>query len=76
MDYARNKLDIKEYDLPGFESMPLLVDKDHAVVTGKDDAGYPEIGIYDLAGGTETALYSRKDDPEIGSDTESRLRGI
>lgn len=70
VDYARNKLDIKEYDIPGFEGMPLLVDKDHAVVAKKDNAGYPEIIIYDLGSGKETVLYSCKDDPEITSETD------
>lgn len=70
VDYARNKLDITEYDISGFESMPLLVDKNRAVITGKDNSGYPEIRLHDLGSGKQTALYSCKDDPEIDQNTD------
>lgn len=76
VDYARNKLDIKEYDIPGFESRPLLIDKDHAVVSKKDNDGRPKIVIYDLASGIETLLYGFKDDHWIESDTEIEVKYV
>lgn len=70
VDYARNKLDITEYDISDFESMPVLVDKSLAAVTVKDNNGYPELRLRNLKSGEQTVLYSRRNDPEITSETD------
>ena len=74
VDYARDKLDIVEYDISDLESAPVLIDKNRAVITGKDFTGFPELMIYDLGSGKETMLYGYKNDREINSETEIEVK--